>query len=269
MSDGTQSRQCWWLMLVVSLLHVSAGQAAWGGSGHSRSVMSSLPETMRCPSGLNATPDTQSVWPVSGAPICSSWERIDLHDVIYGNVAEVVPKWLTRRDGMSLLYPGCTHSFHGPSGHGKSSLAHLGIAQVLLDTDEHVLYLDYESFPSQIVRRLKQLGVPNDVLDNRFHYRRPTRAPDVRDIDRNAFADMLSRPYAIVWLDGAARSGKTAARSDRSPHQTQSTTDQALRCEPRRPRQLQESSQTPNDAAVTASTSADTPHHEDHDLRLQ
>ena len=28
-----------------------------------------LPETMRCPSGLNATLDTRSVWPVSGWPI--------------------------------------------------------------------------------------------------------------------------------------------------------------------------------------------------------
>ena len=37
-------------------------------ASHSRSVLSSLPETMRCPSGLNATPVTASVWPVSGAP---------------------------------------------------------------------------------------------------------------------------------------------------------------------------------------------------------
>jgi Asp-tRNA(Asn)/Glu-tRNA(Gln) amidotransferase A subunit family amidase len=42
-----------------------------------------------------------------------------------------------------------------------------------------------------------------------------------------------------------------------------------LKPEPRRPRQIQVSSQTPNEAAVTALTSADTPQREDHDLRLQ
>ena len=59
--------------------------------------------------------------------------------------------------------------------------------------------------------------------------------------------------------DAAVRSGRNAARSDRSPPRTQSTTDQGLRYEPRRPRHIQMSSQTPNNAAVTAPTSADTP----------
>ena len=52
----------------------------------------------------------------------------------------------------------------------------------------------------------------------------------------------------------AARRGKTAARSDRSPRQTQSTTDQGLRCEPRRPRQLQVVFTNPERSSVTAST---------------
>ena len=38
-------------------------------ASHSRTVLSSLPETMRLPSGLNATLVTASVWPVSGWPI--------------------------------------------------------------------------------------------------------------------------------------------------------------------------------------------------------
>ena len=38
-------------------------------ASHSRSVLSRLPETMRCPSGLNATLYTASVWPVSGWPM--------------------------------------------------------------------------------------------------------------------------------------------------------------------------------------------------------
>ena len=67
----------------------------------------------------------------------------------------------------------------------------------------------------------------------------------------------------------AVHTGRNAARSDRSPPRTPSTTDQGLPYEPRRPRPILESSQTPNNAAVTAPTSADTPQHQGHDLRLQ
>ena len=37
-------------------------------ASHSRTVVSALPEAMRCPSGLNATLYTAFVWPVSGWP---------------------------------------------------------------------------------------------------------------------------------------------------------------------------------------------------------
>jgi len=53
-----------------------------------------------------------------------------------------------------------------------------------------------------------------------------------------------------------AHTGKTATRSGQEPHQTPSTTDQRLCYEPRR---LQMSSHTPNNPAVTSSTSANTP----------
>ena len=57
----------------------------------------------------------------------------------------------------------------------------------------------------------------------------------------------------------AVRSDEIAARSGRSPPRTPSATDQGLRYEPRRPRRIRLSSQTLNNAAVTAPTSADTP----------
>ena len=38
-------------------------------ASHSRTVLSALPEARRVPSGLNATLDTASVWPVSGWPM--------------------------------------------------------------------------------------------------------------------------------------------------------------------------------------------------------
>ena len=53
MSGDTQSRHCWWLMLVVSLAHIA--DVGSGYVGHGRSVLSAPPEVIRVPSGLNAT----------------------------------------------------------------------------------------------------------------------------------------------------------------------------------------------------------------------
>jgi hypothetical protein len=58
MSGDTQSRHCRWLMLVVSLAHIA--DTGSGYVGHNRTVLSQLPDTMRWPSGLNATLDTTS-----------------------------------------------------------------------------------------------------------------------------------------------------------------------------------------------------------------
>src|SRR6185436_12096107 len=55
------------------------------------------------------------------------------------------------------------------------------------------------------------------------------------------------------------RTDEIAARSDPVPPRTPPANDQGLRYEPRRPRHIQKYSQTPNNAAVTALTSADTP----------
>src|SRR6478735_8720674 len=132
----------------------------------------------------------------------SSWERIDLHDVIYGELPELVPVVLARGDGECLGYPGCTHSIHGPAGSGKTWLALLAAAQRLKE-GEHALYLDYESFPVQIVKRLLLLGVSREDTDERLHYYRPEAAPDVLDIDRNAFSHLLSCEYAVAVIDGA------------------------------------------------------------------
>jgi hypothetical protein len=132
----------------------------------------------------------------------SSWERIDLHDVIYGELAELMPAVLARGDDECLGYPGCTHSIHGPAGSGKTWLALLGVAQCLKQ-GQHTLYLDYESFQVQIVKRLLLLGVSREAIDERLHYYRPEAAPDTLDIDRNAFSHLLSCEYTVAVIDGA------------------------------------------------------------------
>lgn len=133
----------------------------------------------------------------------SSWLPVALDEFVAGTAAELEPMWLRREDGRALLYPGCTHSIHGPSGAGKSWLSQLAIAQLLLESDAHALYVDYESYPSQIVKRLLRLGVPGTVLLERFRYHRPASAPDKLDIDANAFGHMVAREYGIAVIDGA------------------------------------------------------------------
>ena len=89
--------------------------------------------------------------------------------------------------------------------------------------------------------------------------------------DRPAILAIQTRDHPghqLASMAQAARNGQNAARSDRSPPRTQPAIGQGLRYEPRRPRQIQMCSQTPNNAAVTALTSADTPA-QPPDLRLQ
>ena len=57
---------------------------------HSRTVLSELAEAMRCPSGLNATPVTAPVWPVSGAP--RGWPVSAFHSrTVSSSLAEAMP----------------------------------------------------------------------------------------------------------------------------------------------------------------------------------
>ena len=42
-----------------------------------------------------------------------------------------------------------------------------------------------------------------DAIDERLHYYRPKCAPDVLEIDRNAFSHLLSHKYAVAVIDGA------------------------------------------------------------------
>jgi hypothetical protein len=89
--------------------------------------------------------------------------------------------------------------------------------------------------------------------------------------DRPAILAVQTRPSQPSTPRHAAvvRSDEIAARSDRSPRRTPTGTDQGLRYEPRRPRHIQMCSQTPNNAAVTAPTSADTSNISNPNLRLQ
>lgn len=132
----------------------------------------------------------------------SSWVPQDLSDVVDGEIEELVPAALYREDGTALFYPGCTHSLHGPTGSAKSWIGLHASAQEMLKGND-VLYIDYEASKRRIANRLRLLGVPGDVVKARLDYVRPTRSPEVLDIDRAAFAALLENHYPLAVIDGA------------------------------------------------------------------
>jgi hypothetical protein len=132
----------------------------------------------------------------------SSWTPTDLTDALNDNADDEPPAFLRRTDGAGLLYRGCTHSFHGPTGQGKSWLAQFACAQELL-SGGRVLYVDYESDARKVVRRMRMLGVEAQALKDNFAYTRPKNRPDVLDVDRVAFANLLAVEYGVAIIDGA------------------------------------------------------------------
>ena len=154
--------------------------------------------------------EVAKVYAEHGGESESSWERLDLHDAVYGDLAEQADRPSARRrhpPGLSRL-----HALHPRPGRGRARPGwhcwrwrgnERGRQGEHGAAGEHALYVDYESFPVQIVRRLRTLGVSQAAIDERLHYYHPQTDPDTLDSDRNAFSHLLSREYAVAVIDGA------------------------------------------------------------------
>jgi hypothetical protein len=101
---------------------------------------------------------------------------VDLTKFLDGTYESVVPTMFTRTDGVSLLYKGLTHSFHGESESCKSMVAQAEAVQVLM-AGGTVLYVDFESDGATVVDRLLTLGASPDAIRGRFSYRKPETKP--------------------------------------------------------------------------------------------
>lgn len=136
------------------------------------------------------------------AAASSSWEPVNLAQVLAGDEGRVEPTLLRRSDGACLLYPGKVHAFNAESESGKSWLALLAAAEQLA-AGAHVLYLDFEDAPAGIVDRLLGLGVPANAILELFHYVRPDDAIDAGA--RLRIAEMARVwPLALAVIDGVA-----------------------------------------------------------------
>jgi len=130
-----------------------------------------------------------------------SWAPQDLSSVLNGTYERAVPTLLERSDGQGLLYPGLTHSLHGESESGKSLLMQIECAR-LVEADQDVLYLDFESDPASVVERLCTFGASPATIAEHFYYVRPGANPLLVASEGAAWRQLLARSYALVVIDG-------------------------------------------------------------------
>lgn len=135
----------------------------------------------------------------------SSWEPLSLEAALDGKYEGPQPAILTRTDGVKLLYPGAIHSIAGEPGSGKSWIALVAAAEVIL-SGRNVLYLDFEDSVFSIVHRLKTLGVSPAEILVRFAYVRPFEPMPQTPPD--AF-DLWLNEVDLVVVDGVTNALET------------------------------------------------------------
>lgn len=112
-----------------------------------------------------------------------------------------------RSDGKCVFYPSRTNVVLGDSESSKTFLTLLPAREALLE-GERVFFFDWEDDVYGITARMVALGIPEDVLEARFHYINPEGPPDFR-----AFADTFGpfSPREVGIFDAV-----TAAFADSS-----------------------------------------------------
>jgi hypothetical protein len=131
----------------------------------------------------------------------STWEALDLAPVLAGEGQEQ-PVYMLRTDGEPLLYADKMHAFNAEPEAGKSLLAQW-VCLERFRAGEHVLYIDFEAGPVDVVSRLLDMGAePSEILE-RFHYVRPDDAVDAAAKLR--ISEMLRVwPVTFCVVDGVA-----------------------------------------------------------------
>lgn len=147
--------------------------------------------------------DPRDDWADDPSPLedRASWQQLDLTGILDGSWKPPQPTMLTRSDGVPLIYPGLTHSFHGESESGKSLLAQWLTAQLLAE-GKRVAYLDYESDPGSVVHRLLMLGATREQIAAGLYYAQPEVGPRQNTAELRAWVALNRLPFALVVIDG-------------------------------------------------------------------
>ena len=133
----------------------------------------------------------------------SSWKPIALKDYFDGMFQAPIATILKRSDGHGLIYTGRVHSIYGESESGKSWVAQIASAECL-KADKKVIYIDFESDASDVVGRMKSLGVSRANLLQYFTYIRPDGPRDADDPYWQAILEPQSAELIII--DGVTES---------------------------------------------------------------
>ncbi|QES23642.1 hypothetical protein DEJ46_34705 [Streptomyces venezuelae] len=131
------------------------------------------------------------------------WEAVDLTRVFGGERQKLQPTLWTCTNGVSLVYPGLSHSIFGPSGCGKSLLVDAVVAQAIQD-DKQVLYLDYEDIADNVVgdRLHDTFGLTIDQIVSSLVYMNPEMKP-ISERARDLFESLAWRGgFDLVVIDG-------------------------------------------------------------------
>lgn len=138
----------------------------------------------------------------NGSRAYSTVEVGDVEAALAAGLEPVDADFLTRTDGLNLLYAGKMHVFQAEPSTGKTWLALQASAEVL-ELGGSVVYLDWEDTLHGILGRLLALGAHADSVRSRFKYAQPAGAFGAAE--RTVVADLLETMNPdLVVLDGVA-----------------------------------------------------------------
>jgi hypothetical protein len=130
----------------------------------------------------------------------SSWADIDLGPALDGSYVRPETGILFRDDGLGLFYPGKEHSLYGETESGKSWIALIATAQVLI-AGGRVMYTDLESDMFEMVERLVALGVPEWAILDRLSYINPEDGLKDSAVNAAELSRKFQKPYQLVVID--------------------------------------------------------------------
>lgn len=134
-------------------------------------------------------------------PRTSSWQPVDLTDVLAGRYRPPQPTVGARNDGVGLFYPGRVHSVASESEGGKTWFALTASASELND-GRHVVYLDFEDDEGGVVGRLMAMGVDTTTIGKQFHYLRPDESIRVSTNRDHLVQVLTDTTPSLAILDG-------------------------------------------------------------------
>lgn len=110
--------------------------------------------------------------PLPGRIGLSSWDPVNLAEILSGKSVAEVPDICSRTDGRCLFYLRRTHWLHSPPEAGKTWLADLAITEVIESGFTAVLF-DFEDTAASTVDRLRRIGADDSRILANLRYVRP------------------------------------------------------------------------------------------------